>query len=133
MSGTQVIPTTTPTKVTFAAKDFDPGALYDNVSNFRFIPTTPGYYQVIGSVFQAGGSATGFSAISLYKNGTAYRAGNRIPNNAANVIVEVNSIVPMNGSSDYLEIFYAQTTGGNMTLTTSTTATYFSATFLRGL
>jgi hypothetical protein len=133
MSGTQIIPTTTPTKVTFAARDFDPGALYDNVSNFRFTPTTPGYYQVIGSVMQAGGSATGFSAINLYKNGTAYRAGNRIPNNAANIIVEVNSIVPMNGSSDYLEIFYAQTTGGNMTLTTSTTATYFSATFLRGL
>lgn len=134
LSATQAIASgAAPTKVTFQTKEFDPNAYYDNVSNFRFTPLVAGYYQVSASVSQAGGSATGFSAIALYKNGAAYRAGNRVPNNAANVIVEVNTPVIMNGTTDFIEVYYAQTTGASMTLAASSTATYFTAAYLRGL
>jgi hypothetical protein len=122
-----------PTKVTFQTKDFDPGGLYDNASNFRFLPTTPGYYQVSASVLAGGVSATGFSAIALYKNSAAHRAGNRVANNAAAVTVQVSGIVQMNGTSDFLEVFYAQTTGATMTLPVSSTATYFTASYIRGI
>jgi hypothetical protein len=134
LSGTQSIASgVAPTKVTFQTKDFDPGGLYDNASTFRFLPTTPGYYQVSASVLAGGVSATGFSAIALYKNSAAHRAGNRIANNAAAVTVQVSAIVQMNGTSDFLEVFYAQTTGGAMTLPVSSTATYFTASYVRGI
>ena len=122
-----------PTKIQFNAEEFDTDNAYDAVSNFRFTPQVAGYYQVNASVAQGGTSATGFSAIELRKNNATYKAGNRSPNNANGVIVQLNAIVPMNGTTDYLEIFYAQTTGASMNVAASSTATFFQASFIRGL
>ena len=134
LSATQTIASgVAPTKVTFQTEEYDPTNAYDNASLYRFTPQVPGYYDVYASVQQGGVSATGFAAIELRKNGTTYKAGNRNSNNANTPVVQLNAFVPLNGSTDYIEIFYAQTTGANMTLAASSTATFFQAAFSRGL
>jgi hypothetical protein len=122
----------TPTKVQFQSKEYDTATNYDNTSNFRFTPTTPGFYQVSASV-QPAPSGTGLVGVSIYKSGGAYKSGNKFANNASGVICTADGIVQCNGSTDYIEIWFYQTTGATMTLPISTTAAYFQATFLRGL
>jgi len=123
----------TPVKITYNTEEFDTDGAYDNVSNFRFQPVVAGYYRVSASIQQGGTSATGYSAISIYKNGSAFKHGNRLPNNANSVVVQVTALIQMNGTTDYLEIFYAQTTGASMTIAASQQYNYFQAEFVRGL
>lgn len=122
----------TPTKVTFQTEEYDSGGFYDNVSNFRFLPSVGGYYDVRASVLPIG-SATGLVGVSIYKNGAAYKSGNKIANNTVAPIPNAGCTVSLNGLTDYVEVFFTQTTGGAMTLPVSSTATYFQVSFLRGL
>jgi hypothetical protein len=80
-----------------------------------------------------GSSATGIAGVDIYKNGTPYKTGARVGNNAGTVSVGISGIVQMNGSSDYIEIFFYQSTGTPMTLQGTSTSTYFQSSFLRGL
>ena len=121
-----------PTKITFQTKEYDTGGYFDNTSNFRYTPLVPGFYQVSVSM-QPAASGTGLVGVSIYRNSAAYKAGNKVANNASGVIVTASAIVQCNGSSDFIEAFGYQTTGGAMTLPISSTATFFQATFLRGL
>lgn len=133
LSSTQgSVASATPTKVQFQTKEYDTSGNYDNTSNFRYTPSTPGFYQVSASV-QPAASGTGLVGTSIYRNGGAYKSGNKFANNASGVICTAEGIVQCNGSTDYIEIYFFQTTGAPMTLPVSTTATYFQATFLRGL
>jgi hypothetical protein len=122
----------TPTKVTFQTKEYDTGNYYDNTSNFRYTPLVAGFYQVSASV-QPAASGTGLVGVSIYKNGGAYKSGNKFGNNASGVICTADGIVQCNGTTDYIEIWFTQSTGAAMTLPISSTATFFQATFLRGL
>jgi len=121
----------TPTKITFQTKEYDTGGYFDATSNFRYQPLVAGYYQVNVSM-QPAASGTGLVGVSIYKNAAAYKAGAKVANNAAGVIVTAHAIVQVNGSTDFIEAFGFQTTGATMTLPISSTATYFQATFLRG-
>lgn len=125
----------TPIKVNFNAKEYDlpTNTYYDNTSNFRYTPLVGGYYQVNAVVATTSSSATGVAGVDIYKNGTPYKTGSRVGNNAGTVSVGVSGIVPMNGSSDYIEIFFYQSTGASMTIQGSSTSTYFQSAFLRGL
>jgi hypothetical protein len=121
-----------PTKITFQSKEYDTGGYFDSTSNFRYQPLVGGFYQVEVSM-QPAPSGTGLVGVSIFKNAAAHKAGGKYANNAAGVIVKAGAIVQMNGSTDFIEAFGFQTTGAAMTLPVSSTATYFQATFLRGL
>ena len=132
LSATQSIPSATATKVTFQTKEWDTDTKYDNVSNFRFTPAVTGYYQVNAGVVVTG-NASGVAGLTIYKTGSAYKRGPHLTNNAAGVDVEASAVVQLTTTTDYIEVFFYQTTGAAMTLAASTTGTFFQATYLRGI
>jgi hypothetical protein len=107
LSSSQSVSNATDTRINFNTEDFDTNGCYDNATNYRFTPTTAGKYFVYASLFVEPNtfSVTQGARINIRKNGTIishvlfYDIVNRI-NNFNPVI---NSIVDMNGTSDYLD------------------------------
>jgi hypothetical protein len=102
LSGSPSVTSNTFTKVQFNVKEFDTNSSYDNTTNYRFTPTVAGYYQINAGIAASGVGVTRLIAI-LYKNGVSYKNGydtNGAPNKGG-----VSSLVYLNGSSDYVEIY----------------------------
>ena len=118
----------TVTKIQFNAEEWDTASSYDPTTNYRFTPTTSGYYSVNLNVYiQTGG--TGDSQMSLRKNGssvlTAY-----FGSSPSNYSPAVNGLVFLNGSTDYIEGFiFSAATSPNVL--ESQTNSYFSAVWIR--
>ena len=86
---------------------------YD-VSNSRFTPSKAGYYK-ISCALQVAHAATNAAVLSiLFKNGSALTQGNASSGMSGLYPSQRASwIMPMNGSSDYAEIYvYGQNNGG---------------------
>lgn len=132
LSNTQSINSATPTKVAFNTKEFDTASVFDNVSNFRATPLQLGYYQVNASV-QATANASGLAGVTIYKNGSAYKRGAQLTNSATGVVPTASALVQITTSTDYIEVFFTQTTGAAMTLAASQTGTFVQISFLRGI
>ena len=98
-SGTQSITANVYTKVTFDTEDFDTN---NNFASSRFTPTVAGYYQINGEI-DLGGS--GVLIIGLFKNGSEFKRGSGVGGGMSECFATVSSIVYMNGTTDYLEIF----------------------------
>ena len=126
--GSVSVPNTTFTKVTCDTEEFDTNSNYDNSTNYRFTPTVAGYYQVNGSVHFLN-AAMNNVIVSLYKNGSEFKRGNRIY--AAGVTFPapiVSALIYLNGSTDYIEMFVYQDSGGTLSTETSLLyRTYFQA------
>ena len=114
LSGNQNILTTAVTKVEFDTEVVDTNSDYDNVTNFRFTPTTVGKYLTnVGLKLLSLNGNNGF--IHLYKNGAPYRSreyGETI-NSDPEIAKNITAIVVMNGSTDYLEVFVSHSTDSN--------------------
>jgi len=99
----------TDTKVAFNTEVFDVGSQYDNSSNFRFTPTTSGKYFVYANIGMGSGDNSGFGqgSIIIKKNGSNYVKGrmDNSSNNPNSMYKNISSVVAMNGSGDYLEIY----------------------------
>ena len=111
-SSAQTIATGTETKLQFPTEDFDTDSDYDNSTNYRFTPTTAGKYVIRASVRMA--SSTDYTGLKfiLKKNGTAI-----IQHQTSAFHYEtrvVCGIITFNGSSDYVEAFIVQNSGGNV-------------------
>lgn len=126
-NSSQTISTNTWTKVAFDTK------VYDTNTNFstgaaRFQPTVAGYYQLNGSTNLLGGGINGY--VSIYKNGTLIFYGTSSPTGSggSNLILTCSSIVYLNGTTDYVEI-YAYS-GGTQVYGDST-LTYFNGAMIR--
>lgn len=115
----QTISGSTFTKLNFDTKVFDTNTNY-STANYRFTPTVAGYYQVNAFIYF---SAT--AQIYIYKNGAAeitgiYGTFTGFP---------IGGLVYMNGSTDYLEVYYY---GGAVTTSNLvSTANQFSASLAR--
>lgn len=111
------------TKLQFQTEEFDTNSNYDKDTNYRFLPTVAGYYQVNASVTVAAGQV----AITLYKNGTPFKSGPSILATAYSTTVA--ALIYLNGSTDYVESY------GYVGATSSTSAavanTYFQASMVR--
>lgn len=102
------------TKMALTAEDFDSHLWYD-APNSRFQPQQAGYYNVtvriVSNVVLAVGNVI---EARIHKNGAFYDANrSQVANAVSGVYVEVNEIVFMNGSTDYLEAFAYQDSGSN--------------------
>lgn len=93
---------TTWTKIVFQTEEFDTANAFDNATNYRFQPLVAGYYQVNGA-FTVGSAATTL-AVSIYKNGSAFKNGNQM--NTTGSVCTTSALIYLNGSTDYVE-FYA--------------------------
>lgn len=123
-SSSQTLSTSTNTKITFTASEFDTtGGMY---ASSRFTPTVAGYYQVSAGL--APNAAICGIGVFLYKNGSLYK------NLSNNVSISGNSggggcLVYLNGSTDYFEIYGSFSVGqATQALAQST---YFQASMVR--
>ncbi len=128
ISATQSVSNNTNTKVAFNTKEFDTATCYDT-TNYRFTPNVAGYYQVNATYFFAGYA---YQQISIYKNGSVAKAGTYAGSAVALQNMVVSSIIQMNGTTDYLEVFVYQSSGSSQTGgSTGSNVNYFQAALVR--
>jgi hypothetical protein len=121
------------TKVPLNTEEFDTANCFDNATNFRFTPNVAGYYQINGCISFGNTAATSAGITSIYKNGAEFKRGNYISLNAGNFTQAIVSVlVYMNGSTDYLELYGIQISGGNLSINGGSSATYLQASMVRG-
>ena len=136
-STSQTFSTNTETKITFSDEEFDTNSNYDNATNYRFTPTVAGYYQINASANITNQSVTFERAmIIIYKNGSAYKRSSWHGTSGSTPINDVNlcisTVVQMNGTTDYIEIYARQTGGGTPEIGgNADKRTSFSGCFLR--
>jgi hypothetical protein len=125
---TQTIATATLTKVTLSNEQFDTNNNFDSTTNYRFTPTVAGYYQITGSV--AFNLANAYNQAVLYKNGSIYAIGPNSPS-ASLAICGVSSLIYLNGSTDYVELYCGQYSGSNQTTNENFTQTFLTGALVR--
>jgi hypothetical protein len=122
------VPTLTFTKVQFNHIVLDPDGAFDAVTNFRFQPKVPGKYLVSGATFIISVADATQLFIAAYKNGSEdIRLANISVGGTANIGGSGTYTADMNGTSDYLEVFAQQNTGGTASFYGGTNGTYFIA------
>jgi len=106
LSSTQSISDNTTTKVNIDTENFDTN---NNFASNRFTPTVAGKYFIYGSTVGHAGAVSDLvsSQVMIFKNGSYYAGGEE--NYNTNLIQRsyntVSSIIDMNGSSDYVELY----------------------------
>ena len=108
LSANQSVSDATATKVAFNVELFDTNSAYDNSSNYRFTPQVAGKYFIYADVScYAGNSNLAKAKSFIYKNGSAIKViqFNFTANYARQMHTMISSVIDMNGSSDYIEIF----------------------------
>ena len=102
------------TKLQLNTEAFDTANCFDPTTNYRFTPTVAGYYQVNGQVLTP--SNANLSQVGIYKNGsvyaftTFYHATTGVTN-----CFPVSTLVYLNGSTDYIELWGWQQGGTVLT------------------
>jgi len=95
----------------------------------RYTPTTPGWYSLIGSV-QWPVNASGCRVASVLKNGTSVGGFSNTMNALSTASYfpthQITGLFQMNGTTDYVEVWGYQDSGGS--LTTVTGGTYLIVT-----
>lgn len=89
---------------------------WNRINPSRYTPPIPGWYILSGGVGFANSATTGYRASGWHKNGTLIPGGASAPThtwvNAAQALPAQTISVPMNGTTDYLELGAYQDTGG---------------------
>jgi hypothetical protein len=94
------------TKVTFNSEVFDVGGYYDSTTNYRYTPQVAGKYFIYGRAYMTYASdAIENMYVAIYKNGTEVSNFATSTAGANYGSVQVSSLIEMNGSSDYVEIY----------------------------
>jgi len=111
-----------------AENSYNPFGFYD-VANSRFKPTAAGWYQVNASML-CQTSASGYYRLYLYKNGSqtsiyADMAGAAMTGGGGQNALRVSAPLYFNGTTDYVEAYFQNSTGATVSLYADT----FSATF----
>ena len=127
-SSAQSVSGATWTKVQFQAEEFDTASCFDSTTNYRFTPNVAGYYQVNANAYIASTNTGG--SIAIYKNGSVFKKG--LGSASSATVFQgwvVSSLIYLNGSTDYIEVYLYITTGQN--LANSLSETYFQASMVR--
>ena len=112
-SGTFSIPDSSATKIPFnddsSAGFYDTDSKYDATTNYRFTPTVAGKYFVYGYAYLDSQASSNFDQGRLYifKNGSAVNqsANNMGGNFPEAMTINVNNILDLNGTTDYVELY----------------------------
>jgi len=108
LSANQTVNSGATTKIAFNTEQFDTNSCYDNATNYRFTPTVAGYYQ-INVTLDFSDVSVGVQDVlgRLYKNGSQYLAPIRMQTGAGREVgITIAQLVSMNGSTDYLEVYF---------------------------
>jgi hypothetical protein len=113
-------------KILFQTKEFDTTSAFDAVTNSRFQPIVAGYYFLAGLVNLQSPSAIFYSFV--FKNGVAYKRGQQSGTAAASAFSsEFGMLVFLNGTTDYVEVYAVQNSGGSLGTVALAETTYFQA------
>ena len=110
---TQSISANTTTKMEFNSETFDTDGCYDPTTNFRFTPTTAGYYQV-GAMAYFYAASFGYGRIYIYKNGSNALETEQPPRTSGSASPAFTHLIAMNGSTDYLEVYVRMDAAGTV-------------------
>jgi hypothetical protein len=111
LTTTQTVNSSTATKYAAGTKRFDTNNCYD-ATNYRFTPNVAGYYLICVANWYANG--TGAYPTSLYKNGTEYARYYTYESSGNTLLCQ--ALIYFNGSTDYVEAYFTQSTGSSQTL-----------------
>lgn len=127
-SSSQTISNAAWTKITLTSEDFDTNSNYDT-STSKFTPTVAGYYQVNAAITLNYTAATNKPLlIELYKNGGEYKLGGSASSTSLVFPrTNLNALVYLNGTTDYIELYGYQNTGSSQVFAFDTYSTYFQA------
>ena len=115
------------TKIVFDTAEYNVNSNY-STANSRFTPTVAGYY-MIGACTTPTVVSANSTLLFIYKNGSSYKRLS-YPTNGTS-LVNGASLVYLNGSTDYVEI-YVYFTALNSTFYTGSDSTYFYGSMVRG-
>jgi hypothetical protein len=116
------------TKIQINTEEFDTNSNYDHVTNYRFLPTVAGYYQVTANAAITSIGTT-YYQLYIHKNGSNFKQG-PITSASGTYNNSVNALIYLNGSTDYIEL-YGQCTGATTVFGAGNAATYFQAAMVR--
>ena len=128
----QTVSTATWTKITINTEDFDTSNAFDSTTNYRFTPQVAGYYQVNGEI-NSNAASGGYLGCAVYKNGSNWKTGINMPLSSTQAVsTSISTLVYLNGSTDYIELYCYQNSGSNLLIFTSGTAvTWFQSVLVR--
>jgi hypothetical protein len=92
------------TKMLYQTEQWDTN---NNFASSTFTPTVAGYYQISAAISFSGAASVKF--ITLYKNGSIYRNGNEF----SGTQISMSSLIYLNGSTDYVEVYVNSATSSN--------------------
>lgn len=128
-SSTTSLTNNTYTKVRFQTEEFDTAGAYDNATNYRFQPAVAGYYQLTACMNVL---VSGFAIVSFYKNGSEFKRGTQLHvGSSVNVQPNSTALIYMNGSTDYVEVYGYQNSGGAVNVGANAAETYFQGVMVR--
>ena len=110
---------------------WDTASCWDN-TNKRFVPNVAGYYIFNASVAIAVISSGANLGISILRNGTGkvgFRFNNGGPNDA---YINTSCMYYMNGTTDYVELFFDNLTAGSLTVRGEQQSVWFNGSMTRG-
>jgi hypothetical protein len=120
------------TKIQFNAENFDTANNFDSSTNYRFTPTTAGYYQINMNVLMSSTAGTNvFMDILIYKNGTSYAASEFTNNSGGYNGGALSSVIYFNGSTDYIEGYIWQNSGTGQLVRSDAPFTTFNGVWIR--
>ena len=109
---TQSLPNAVYTKVTLGTEEFDTNS---NFASSTFTPTVEGYYIITGSVVVQSAASAVIAAI--YKNGSSVAEGTALPASGIfSATATTSLVVYCNGSTDYIDLYAYQGSGGSVTI-----------------
>ncbi len=126
----QTVATTSATKLTLDAEEFDTNNNFD-ITTSRFTPTVAGYYQFSCSVFWNSASGSGLLSTILAKNGATYKAGYGVWSILGYAAANVDALVYMNGTTDYMEVNVIQYTGASQTTSGGASAVFLTGALVK--
>lgn len=133
----QSLPNATDTALSFTTEDLDTNGFHDTTTNnSRVTPTIAGWYECRGTVFFSASASITVVAATIAQNGSVVAPRGRPKPGTANVstTAEVAVSLSFNGSSDYVELFGNQTSGGALnTNVGGSFASVFEVIYLRPL
>jgi hypothetical protein len=121
ISSPQTVGDSSFTKVQINEEVFDTDGCYDNVTNYRFTPTTAGKYYLFAQAM-VNNLTNDVMNVSIYKNGSTltFEQSQTGTNDGTNT-AQVSTIDTANGTTDYYEVFVYQDSGATKNISTSAT------------
>jgi hypothetical protein len=135
-SSQQTITQSSPSIVQFQTEEWDTAGYFNNTGSgnaYAFQPLVAGYYQINAQVSYSSITATEVQPAIIYKNGSQLRRGNRFNLSSTNAYGMVSSLVYLNGSTDYIQIYTFHTASGSVALEQlDVRGNYFNGYLVRG-